>query len=222
MQKSMNMNRLVVAVGLVGSMGLAANSALAADFGVTTDVQNTLAVTVVDPLNLGTLFAVTASDGATESLTLSPTGDYSTGPLNNADITLLSLGGQVPARGSVATDQSFNVIVPHPDPTSLIDGGVHSTTGVVEVRIQGGDPDVARFYLGNFTVGDAVGGTLGTPVDDTGAATRTVPVEPDFGVTEVTFAIGADVFTDTGATTTSRNSYEEGIYEGTVAVTAEF
>lgn len=208
-----------IGLGVVaGGLAIGAGSSYAADFGVTADVQNTLEVTVVAPMSLGTLF-VNATDGTgIGTLVLNPDGSFVPG---ETDQVITSLGGQTAAQASVATDQNFIVNVP----TAAFDAStwanpddIATLANVVEVRLGGttGDPNVARLYLANFTVGDITDG-----VESGGPAVPGAPVtiDPDFGATAVTFGIGAEVFTDDSGT---RTQYETGTYEGTFEVTAEF
>ncbi|UDL05860.1 hypothetical protein [Marinobacter sp. CA1] len=211
-----------IGLGVVaGGLAIGAGSSYAADFGVTADVQNTLEVTVVAPMSLGTLF-VNATDGTgIGTLVLNPDGSFTPG---ETDQVITSLGGQSAAQASVATDQNFIVNVPTAalDASTWAAAGDVATTllaaGAVEVRLGGtaGDPNVARLYLANFTVGDITDG-----VESGGPAVPGAPVtiDPDFGATAVTFGIGAEVFTDDSGT---RTQYETGTYEGTFEVTAEF
>ncbi|NWO04379.1 MAG: hypothetical protein HLX50_01330 [Alteromonadaceae bacterium] len=219
MVKTMGMVRKVGLSAAVAAAALSGASVQAANFDVTAEVQNTLEVGVVEPMNLGNLF-VNQTDGTAGigSLVLTPEGGIEEG---ETDQVITSLGGQSAARASVATDQNFKIVVP----TATFDGSswaaaddVTSITDVVEVRFggAGGDPNVARLYLANFTVGDIDGGS---EINGPAAAGATVEVDPDFGVTEVTFGIGAEIFTDDSGT---RTQYETGTYEGSFEVTAEF
>lgn len=211
----------------VGGLVLGAGVASAAQFDVTAEVQNTLAVTQVTPMNLGTLFVNETNDSGIGSLILEPDGGFDT---TNAqtDQVIKSLGGQTAARASVATSQDFTVNVP----TAKVDtsgaytpNDVTGAAGIVELRLGGstGDPNVARLYLANFTVGDITGGSeTGGPA----AAGDPVDIAADFGVAEVSFGIGAEIFTDdsadNGTPGAPRSQYQAGTYEGTFDVTAEF
>jgi len=218
MNKNMKNFSKMGGLGLAGVLAFGASSAMAEDFTASADVQSTLTITIVNDLNFGTLFAATASSGEVDSLTLAPAGTFTTGPETSTVVNLLSLGGAVqPAQGSVATSNVFTLDLPD-DITSTTAGSINNDAGVTEMTIDGGDPDVAKFLVGNFTVGELVGGS------DTGAGVAPdVEIDPDFGATEVSFNIGADVFTDDGAGDGGiREAYEDGTYSGTFTVTASF
>ncbi len=218
MKKNVSMIRKASGLGLAGVMALGASSAMAAEFGASADIQSTLAVTVVNDLSFGTLYAATASSGDVDSLTLAPDGTFSGGPETGTSVNILSLGGTIqPAQGSVATNQNFTLSLPT-DVSSTTAGSISGDGNEVALTIAGGDPDVAKLLVSNFRVGEIVGGT------NTGLPTDTdVSIEPDFNATEVTFNIGADVFTDDGAGTGgTREVYEDGTYSGTFEVTAAF
>ena len=208
-----------IGISLVsGSLIVGAGVASAAEFDVTAEVQNTLALNVIQPMSLGTLFINAAPDSGIGSLVLSPRGGIAPGVTT---VPIKSLGGQSAARASVATDQPFKVTVP--TATFLASGwsaaaDVTSVADIVELRLGGaaGNPSVARLYLANFTVGDITGGAeTGGPA----AAGTVVNITPSFGVADVSFGIGAEIFTDDSA---ARDQYQNGTYEGTFAVTAEF
>lgn len=205
----------------VGGLMLGAGVASAAEFDVTAEVQNTLAVTQDTPMSLGTLFVNKTDDSGIGSLVMAPDGGITQ---NETDQVIKSLGGQTAARASVATSQDFTVNVPTATVSGTHSSGlVAGTTDIVELRLGGstGDPNVARLYLANFTVGDITGGSETTPAADPG---NPVEIEADFGVAEVSFGIGAEIFTDDSAASGSgsREQYQAGTYEGTFDVTAEF
>jgi hypothetical protein len=218
MNKNMKTFSKIGGLGLAGAMAFGASSVLAEDFSATADVQTTLAITIVQDLNFGTLNAVSASSGEVDSLTLQPDGTFVTGPATSTVVNLVSLGGTVqPAQGSVATSNIFTLDLPD-DITTPAAGSLDSSGEAVEMTIAGGDPDVAKFLIGNFVVGEIVNG-----VDTTGGAAPDVEIDPDFGATDVTFNIGADIFTDDGAGNGgARVAYEDGTYSGTFTVTAAF
>jgi hypothetical protein len=229
MNKNVKMMSRIGGLGLVGAFVFGASQAQAETFNVTTEVQNTLAITVVQDMNLGTLFAASANSSAVSTLTLNPdTGSYTAGAetvlaADTVDApSFLSLGGQQPAIGSVATAEDFSVTLPagvigdlaaetdfDDQNQAVLDGDI------IEVRIggAGGDPGVARFYLTDFIVG---GETADSNLDQTD---NVASFEPGFGVDTVEFAIGATIITDGSG---ERDEYEEGTYEGTFEVTASF
>ena len=218
MNKNVAMIRKIGGLGLAGALAFGASSAMAEDFNATADVQSTLAITVNQDLNFGTLYAVTASSGDVDSLTLQPGGTFVAGPESGTNVTLVSLGGTItPAQGTVSTSNIFTLDLPD-DLAATTPGSIFNDGNVVEMTIAGGDPDVAKFLIGNFVVGSIVNG-----VDTGGATAPDVEIDPDFGATDVTFNIGADIFTDDGAGTGgARVAYEDGTYSGTFTVTAAF
>lgn len=229
MNKNAAMIRKIGGLGLAGLLAVGAGQATAETFTVNTDVQNTLAITVVENMNLGTLFAASANSSAVSTLVLNPvTGTY--GPLGETVIvgasgdgpSLVSLGGQQPAVGSVATEEDFSVTLPAGVISDLAAPGNFSETDslvvsgdIIEVKIggAGGDPSVARFYLTDFTVGGE------TADSNLTQAANVASFAPGFGVSVVEFAIGATVITDGSGI---RDSYEVGVYEGAFEVTASF
>jgi hypothetical protein len=229
MNKNMKTFSKIGGLGLVGALAFGATQAQAETFNVTTDVQNTLAITVVQEMNLGTLFAATANSSAVSTLILNPdTGAYGTleekllGGSAGDGPSLVSLGGQQPAIGSVATSEDFKATLPagliadldvltdfDDQNQAVLDGDI------IEVRIggAGGDPSVARFYLTDFIVG-------GETADSNLTQNANVAsFAPGFGVSTVEFAIGATVITDGSG---DRDSYEAGTYTGTFDVEAAF
>lgn len=218
MTKKIGINRKVGLVTGVSVLLTGAGFVSAANFDVTAEVQNTLEVAVVAPMSLGNLFVNQTDGTGIGSLVLSPAGAIEAGETGQV---IKSLGGQAAARASVATDQNFFVNVP----TVTFDGSawaaaddVAGLADIVEMRLGGaaGDPSVARLYLANFTVGSIDGGA---EVNGPFTPGDKVEIDPSFGVAEVTFGIGAEVFTDDSGT---RTQYEMGTYEGSFTVTAEF
>ncbi len=221
MKKNVSMIRKASGLGLAGVMALGASSAMAADFGASADVQSTLTVTVVNDMSFGTLFAASASSGEWDALTLEPAGTI-TNPAapTSTNFKLLSLGGTIqPAQATVATSQTFTVDLPDDIADDTIGSGtISGDSNAFPLTIAGGDPDVAKLYVGNFTVGEIVGGS-----DTANGAAPDIEIDPDFDATEVTFNIGANIYTDDGAGNGgTRETYEDGTYSGTFPVTASF
>ena len=226
MNKKASFVRKFGGAGLAGALVFASAGVTAATFDASADVQNALEVTQVQPMSFGTLFATTANDNAAGQysyLTLQPQGGFDDGNEQQATgIPLLSLGGAQPARGSVAVGSTaaFQLTLPDAITTDLGDGVNPVTIAgtVIQLRIggAGGDPAVARFFLADFTAGDATGGTIGAPT------ANVYPVTPSFGSTAVEFGIGAVITTDLNLTGTSRDTYEAGTYSGTFEVTASY
>jgi hypothetical protein len=130
MNKNVAMIRKIGGLGLAGAMAFGSAGATAADFGVSAQVQNTLAVTVVQPMALGSIFAASASSGLIGSLVLEPTGGMVAG---ETGVVIKSLGGQAAARGSVATDQNFTVNVPTATIVTSTHTGPNEVTAVADI-----------------------------------------------------------------------------------------
>lgn len=222
----MKMKRYKHALTLAGVAGLAMVSSVnAATFQASAEIQNALTVIVVQEMGFGTIFAtnaVDATDTNYSTLVLLADGSIDTGNSYKAPtIPLLSLGGATAARGSIAVSSTTAVTVTLPDHISstintTAAGDAYASTGTpIELRIGGstGDPNVARFEVVDFTLGDVVGGT-----DDGGTANVYV-LTPSFGSTDVEFGIGATLVTDPSG---SRTTYESGTYTGTFEVTASY
>jgi len=228
--KNVKMINKIGGLGLAGVLALGASSAMAEEFGASANVSSALAITIVNDMNFGDLFASTASSAAGDSLTMAPDGGFTQGPVEGTNIKLLSLGGAVqPAQGTVATTNNFTLVLPpHVDTPN---DPINNTAGVTELTIAGGDPAVAKLLVANFTVGQLVGAveestTVVTPTaagsQSTGAI-RSYTLNPEFSATEVTFNMGAEIYTDDGAGDGgARVEYEDGTYSGTFTVTAEF
>lgn len=229
MNKNMKTFSKMGGLGLAGVLAFGAGQATAETFSVTTDVQNTLAITIVQDMSLGTLFAASANSSAINSLTLAADGTYgtptafATGGVTGDAPSLITLGGQTAARGSVATGSDFTVTLPAGtqtvDLTVTADfaSAAATTNEVTEVRIggSGGDPTVARFYIADFVIGDATADSNPTA----GGGANETDFAPGFGVTTVEFGIGATVYTDGSGV---RDAYEAGTYTGSFDVTAAF
>lgn len=217
-------SKYVAGVGSVALLGLAmSGTAAATEFTASATVQNTLTVTNVADMNLGTLFATSASTGAYKAITLGTDGSMGS-PAGHADITLLTLGGASAAQASVAVGNTTPFTVTLPDADATLDaGGVEATNSpdaaaeTIYVRL--GDPAVARFQLVNFRAGAPTGGTAAAGC----ASGNTCVLTPSFGSTEVTFSVGATVVTDVNTESTAgRVTYEAGTYTGTFEVTASY
>jgi hypothetical protein len=220
MNKNVAMIRKIGGLGLVGVLGLGAGGASAVDFNASADVQNALAVTVVQDMNFGTLFAAKANSSAISSIQLEPNGDIAetTGLAVGGDVgdapSFLTLGGGVAAaRGSVATSSNFTLTVPNLPQSGLVASTVFVPAGGVVVRVSS-DPSEPAFYLTDFTVGDPVDAT----VTDSGSGE--FAVDPGFEVPSVEFGIGATINTDGAGGV--RTAYQAATYTGTFEVTASF
>lgn len=225
----MSSNILPKAAAAVAILGVAGSVSAQTTFDVTATVQNALTVTNVQDLNLGTIFATAASDSAYKYVELAPSGTYGTVQGTGATtLTLLTLGGQQAARGSVAVGGTTPVKVTLPaavftslEATGTVAGAVAqvlveqgTAANPVEVRL--GDPLAARFYLGNFRAGAASGGSTSGNCSSSNVCTIT----PAFGQTSISFGIGATLVTDVAGGT--RVTYEDATYTGSFEVTAAY
>lgn len=222
----MRSNFIPKAAGVMAILGVASGVATAqTTFNVSATVQNALTITNDQDMNLGTLFAVNASDTAYKFVTLAPAGTWGT-PTGGATVTLLTLGGQQAARGSVAVGSTTPLKVTMPGTAyNLVAAGTvasdvaavlaeQGATSAVEVRLA--DPGAARFYLGNFRAGSISGGSSSADCGTTNSCTLT----PSFGSASVSFGIGATLITDVAGGT--RTTYEAANYTGSFTVTASY
>jgi hypothetical protein len=222
MNKNLKTFSKIGGLGLVGVLGLGAGGASAVEFNASADVQNALAVTVVQDMNFGTLFAAKANSSAISSIQLAPNGDIAVitglaigGGVGDAPSFLTLGGGVAAARGSVATSSNFTLTVPNLPRAGLKDGsGVFDSAGGVVVQVSS-DPSEPAFYLTDFTVGDPVGATIVA-----GSGPGEFDVDPGFEVPSVEFGIGATINTDGAGGV--RTAYQAATYTGTFEVTASF
>lgn len=206
---------------VAGGLALGAGLASAASFNATATIENTLAMTVVQDMDFGTLFAASANDQAVAGLILSPNGTVSPATslvVDGASATtdapkFLSLGGAAAARGSVLAGQGFTVTVPDKSSALLATGSAFVSGEGIPLTVNA-DPDQAAFYLTDFTVGDLVGGSA---ADEGSGAWK---VTKDFGATSVEFGIGASIYTDGAGGL--RTAYQAAVYSGTFEVTASY
>jgi len=224
----------------VAGLGVAAllsaamsTSALAVDFTATATVQNALIVTSVADMNLGTIFATTASTAAYRYITLAPDGTMGSSS-GSATLTLLGLGGQAAAQASVAvgTNTAFTVTLPDAEvanatpleATGAVAGSIAAIKATTDqVEVAAADPAVARFQLVNFTVGAVTAGTAAADCADITDDSNVCTLTPDFGATDVGFNIGATVVTDlNSAGAGDRDTYQPAAYTGTFTVTATY
>ena len=224
----MSMKFLPKAASALAILGVASGVAQAqTTFGVNATVQNALTVVNEADMALGTLFAVDANSTAYKYVVLSPAGTYAE-PVGNAAITLLTLGGQSAARGSVAVGNTTSFVVTLPDaevaPGAASDNlntlgasgnGISDTVVGSGIEVRLADPGVARFYLVNFRAGSVSGGASSADCGTGNSCTLT----PSFGSTSVSFGVGATIVTDLGG----RTAYEaDPGYTGSFEVTASY
>jgi hypothetical protein len=226
MNKNATMMSKIGGLGLAGVMAFGASSAMAEEFGASANVSSALAITIVNDMNFGDIFASTASSADVASLAMAPDGTFTTGDRDDGnEVKILSLGGDVqPAQGTVATTNNFTIVLP--DHVNTADPAIYDQAGTTEMTIAGGDPGIAKLLVANFTVG-VLTSAVELSETVTAAATTGDPreyvINPDFDAVDVGFNIGADIITDDGAGVGGdRVEYEDGVYSGTFTVTAEF
>lgn len=228
----MSSNIFPKAAAAVAILGVATGvSAAPTEFQVNATVQNSLTVVNEADMELGTLFATKAASDQYKWVILAPNGTWDTveGSLATG-ITLLTLGGQQAARGSVAVGDTtaFKVTLPGANFSDLDANGSTGaaalsgvqTGAAIPVRVA--NPSVARFYLGNFRAGAVSSGALSS--DCTTPHTDTVnecTITPNFGASTVSFGIGATLMTDVSGGAT-RTAYEEATYTGSFEVQAGY
>ncbi|MFK7858783.1 MAG: hypothetical protein AB8B64_08180 [Granulosicoccus sp.] len=226
-------NRLAIAVA--GALSLGTTIVHAVDFNATTTLQNTLAVTVVQDFDIGTVFATStgiALDDGVGGFVIDP-ADGSTTPLpdSDGDITLTSISTPTPAQGSVATIGDFSLTLPDTQTitaadfpadagTSLINI-TNGTGNAVELVHESGNTAVPSLYMMHFIVEGVSDGvvTPGTTNDGT------FSIVPGFGVTDYVFNIGATITTEPFVEPTvgaGPAEYQEGLYTGIFEVTASY
>lgn len=226
MSKNLAMLRKVGGLGLAGIMAMGAGQAAAVDFNASADVQNTLAVTEVQPMSFGILFAAEANASAISSINLSANGDIAVGtPLQVAasDTTdapsFLTLGTGQAARGLVSTGNPFTLTLPSVQQSELVETNTFQDDVAPPLTVNT-DPDEAAFYLTDFVLGDFVGGDLADDQSTVDASAGEFRIEPGFNATEVEFGIGATINTDGSGS--PRTSYQAATYSGTFTVEASF
>lgn len=224
----MNMRKKRLAIAVAGVVGLGASAAQAVDFTANATLQNTLQVVSVLDFDVGSVFATVTGAALTDgvgALVISPDGSV-TDPTDSATVNLISLSTPVPAQGSVSITSDFDLTLP--DTTLAVaadfaaDAGASlvtitdGTANAAELVHESANPVVPSLYLVHFTVGDVSGGTSTEAAPNGGAFS----VVQGFGETEYVFNIGATLVTEPSST--GAQSYQEGVYSGTFAVTASY
>ena len=218
----------VAGIGAVAALGMTVSGTAAAEtFQATATVQNALTVVKVNNMALGTIFATTASDGVNRYMTLGSDGTMGSS-LGDASLTLIGLGGHSVAQATIAVGSTADVTVTLPD--AELAAALDGTDAVVlaaltdKVWVDVADPDVAKFQLVNFTVGNVTGGTAGAECGTIGSdGIATCTLTPSFGSTSLAFDMGATIVTDTLATALVRNAYAASPdYSGDFVVTASY
>lgn len=224
----MKIQRKSLAIAVASVICLGASSAQAADFGASATLQNTLTVVNLLDFDIGTVFATATGAeliNGVGALVIAPDGTV-TDPSDSATASLISLSTPVPAQGSVSITSDFDLVLPNTDAAKVADFVVDAgdtmdtitggTANATELIHSSANPVVPSLYLIHFTVGDVSGGvsTQGTPnVGD-------YRVVQGFGETSYVFNVGATLVTE--PTVGGAQSYQEGVYTGTFAVTAAY
>lgn len=226
MKTSFRKTAIVASVALTA---VAMSSVASAEtFGVNATVQNSVAISSIVPMNLGTIFATTASGASGETysaLTLSPAGTMSA-KVNGtaAGVPLIALGGHAPATATIAVSSTAPVTLTLPSAEfTVIPGGVGYGAGIAAlpglVQVSAADPAVAKFMLAGFTVGGVTGGTADALCTNKVNQLYACVLTPSFGSTAVNFAIGADIVTDV---VSGNTTYQATTYTGSFTVTASY
>jgi hypothetical protein len=223
----MNTRKKRLAIAVAGVISLGASTAQATDFSATATLQNTLTVTNVLDFDVGSVFATVtgaALANGVGALVIAPDGTV-TDPTDSATVNLISLSTPVPAQASVDITSDFVLTLPDttaikvadfPDDvaTSSLATITGGTANATELIHSSANPTVPSLFLIHWTIGDVSGG-VSTEVASTGVFN----VVQGFGETTYVFNIGATVTTEP---TVSEESYQEGVYSGTFAVTASY
>ena len=246
----MGKKRLAIAVAAVVSLGT--TSLQAEEFGATTSVQNTLAITVVNDFDVGTIFAVdtaqsyapiaavaddpntagvdetvAAQTGGVGAITIDTDGD-ATSLETDGDPALTSLGTPTPAQGSIDNVAAFSISLPN---TTSIDAGDFAANGAsasLASILTDGIP--LTHESGNPAAPQLYMMHFRLAAVSGGAAVIPDGGDVDIGTYNVTpdFGVGTFVFT-LGATITTQPvndgnalTYLEGAYSGTFEVLAAY
>ena len=230
---SMNFSfRKTSIVASVAMLSMTMSGVVSAEsFPVTATVQTTVAITSIVGMNLGTLYANTASGVAAETygaLVLSPAGTVGSHVAGStADKPLIALGGHVPASATIAVSSTTPVTltVPGAEVSTVALGavgwgaGIGALTGSNLVLVSAADPSVAKFQLAQFTVGGVTGGTAAAACTNVVDAAYVCALTPSFGSTALNFKIGATIVTDISSGNTT---YQPTTYSGSFTVTANY
>lgn len=219
------MRKRYLAMAVASVVVAGGSTAQAVDFGVSTTLQNTLAVTVVQDLDVGTVFATATGAAATDgvgALQISPAGAVA--DISTSAVSLTSLTAPTAAQGSVAMTADFTLTLPATNTVAEadFDDGTGASLGNIatvgaELVHESANPAVPSLWLMHYTVAAVSGGTVtaeATTYDGSFAITQ------DFGETAFVFNIGATLTTEPGSG--SAETYQEGLYSGTFEVTAAY
>lgn len=220
--------RLAITASVAAAVSLGASTAQAVDFTASATLENTLTVTNVQDLDIGTVFATVtgaALANGVGALEIAPDGSV-TDPTDSATVELISLAAPTAAQGSVDMAADFNLVLPDTTAIKAVDFDddttssslvtiTNGTGNATELVHSSANPSVPSLYLMHFTVGDVSGGTNAENATNDGDFTIT----QGFGETSYVFNIGGTVTTEP---TTSAATYQAGVYSGTFAVTAAY
>ncbi len=234
----------LVGIGSIALLTIAMSGVATAEtFNATATVETSIAITKVDDMDFGTLFATTALGTAVAgaeacaSLALAPDGTFGSivecEDTTAGDYPMIGLGGQTPASATIAVGSTANITLAVPDADVGVIGAdgaavaILGLAGGADVMLSAVDPSVAKFHLVNFTIGNLVDATdpnsaAATACDDiTSAGGNTCVLTPGFGVASIGFSIGATIVTDvdSGAAFTA---YQPTTYTGSFDVTASY
>lgn len=217
-----------LAVAVAGAVGLGASIAQAEDFTASATLQNTLAVTNLQDLDIGSVFATVSGAALTNgvgALVISPAGAISDQGSDSTTVNLTSLTSPTAAQGSVDMTAGFSLILPTTvsiDPADFAANAgsslvniTNGTGNAAELIHESANPAVPSLWIMHYSVAAVSGGTVaeGTPYQGD------FTVTPDFGETTFVFNIGATLTTEP---TGSAQTYQEGVYSGTFEVTAAY
>jgi hypothetical protein len=219
--------KLVIAVACAVSLGV--STAQAADFTATATLENTLTVSNITEMDLGTVFATVTGDTEADgvgALVMSPAGVVTTAATTSASVKLISLVAGTGAQGSVDMANDFTLTLPATNSIAEddFDDGANTLEteiagSAIELRHDSANPDVPSLYLMHFTIEDVSGGTSVETATHDGDFTIT----PGFGGTTYVFNIGGTITTEPKlGTGGAEENYQTGAYAGTFLVTASY
>jgi len=232
----MLMRKTGLAIAVAGVVSLGASSVHAVEFNATTTLQNTLAVTVVEQFDIGTMFATETAEnyvagtgpvttGGVGAVTIAPDGT-TTNLTSDGDPALTSLGTPTPAQGSVEMVGNFVIQLPNTSAILAADFAGAANLAVlaansITLEHESANPAVPDLYMMHFTIEAVSGGTAVAPGSGPTLNDGVYDVTPGFGETSFVFNIGATITTEPNDTGTAI-VYQEGIYSGTFEVTAAY
>lgn len=223
--------RLLLATLLAGTAGFT-GLASAQQFPMTATIQNAVTLTEVTPLNFGTVFATVTATGVagvedatySNKLTLSAAGVTSATEETNGGGQVLSLGGAAAGQYSapgLPSNSTVRVVFRNADDLAVTNSAsvaaaacTYDTPALalaaskVVLTNSVGDPTIAFFCVDVFT-------TNRTNLLTTGYAVG-------FGVTTLTFDLGATLVAQAPTTTGLTRTFEAGTYTGSLGMEVQF